>query len=48
MNNAAKIFDILTTGMSVLHNYFDSSKYKITFLICIQLKLDLSAKLFFP
>jgi len=25
MSNAAKNFDILATGLSVLHNYFDSS-----------------------
>jgi len=25
MNNAAKNFDILTTSLSVLHNYFDNS-----------------------
>jgi len=25
INNAAKNFDILATGLSVLHNYFDSS-----------------------
>jgi len=25
MNNSAKNFDILATGLSVLHNYFDSS-----------------------
>jgi len=24
MSNAAKIFDILTTSLSILHNYFDS------------------------
>jgi len=24
MSNAAKSFDILATGLSVLHNYFDS------------------------
>jgi len=38
MNNAAKNFDILATNLSISHNYFDSSN-KITFLICIQLKL---------
>jgi len=37
MSNSAKNFDILATGLCVLHNYFDSSN-KITFLICIQLK----------
>jgi len=26
MSNAQKIFDILATCLSVLHNYFDSSK----------------------
>jgi len=26
INNAAKNFDILATGLSVLYNYFDSSK----------------------
>jgi len=26
MNNAVKNFDILPTSLSVLHNYFDSSK----------------------
>jgi len=26
MNNAAKNFDILTTSLSVLHNYYDSTK----------------------
>jgi len=35
MSNVAKNFDILATGLSVLHNYFN----KITFPICIQLKL---------
>jgi len=25
MSNAVKNFDILATGLSVLHNYFDSS-----------------------
>jgi len=25
MNNAAKNFDILATGLSVLHNYLDNS-----------------------
>jgi len=25
MSNVAKNFDILATGLSVLHNYFDSS-----------------------
>jgi len=25
MNNDAKNFDILATGLSVLHNYFDNS-----------------------
>jgi len=36
MSNAAKSFYILATSLSVLHNYFDSSK--IIFLIYIQLK----------
>jgi len=27
MNNAAKIFDILATSLSVLYNYFDSSNF---------------------
>jgi len=31
MSNAAKNFDILATGLSVLHNYFQFNK--ITFLI---------------
>jgi len=35
MNNTAKKFDTLATGLSVLHNYLDN---KIIFLICIQLK----------
>jgi len=26
MDNAAKSFDILVTNLSVIHNYFDSSK----------------------
>jgi len=26
MSNAAKNFDILTTSLSIRHNYFDSSK----------------------
>jgi len=48
IGNAAKNFNILTTSLSVLHNYFDSST-KLLFWLCIQLKiLDLSAKLFFP
>jgi len=35
MNDAAKKFDILAIGLSVLHNYFDSST---KLLFCIQLK----------
>jgi len=33
MSNAAKSFDILTTNLSVLHNYFDSPT--IIFIITI-------------
>jgi len=36
MSDAPKNFDILATGLSVLHNYFDFNK--INFLICTQLK----------
>jgi len=39
MNNTAKRFDILTTGLNVLYNYFDSN---INFLICIQIKFSFS------
>jgi len=47
-SNAAKNFDILATGLSVLHNYFDSST-KLLFLNLYSAKiLNLSAKLFFP
>jgi len=48
MSNAAKNVDILTTSLSVLHNYFDSST-KLIFLIQLYPAkiLDLSAKPFF-
>jgi len=44
-----KIFGIIATALSTLHNYFDSST-KLLFFMCIQLKfkINLSAKLFFP
>jgi len=32
MSNAAKNFDILATSLSVLHNYFDSSKLLFWFV----------------
>jgi len=35
MNDIAKNFDILATGLNVLRNYFDSST---KLLFCIQLK----------
>jgi len=40
MSNVAKNFDILATGLSVLHNYFLIILMinKVTFPICIQLK----------
>jgi len=41
-----KNVDILAIGLSVLHNYFDSST-KIIFPYLAKI-LDLSAKLFFP
>jgi len=43
MSNAAKNFDILATGLSAPHNYFDSAK-----IIFPAKSLDLSAKPFFP
>jgi len=46
MSNAAKNFDILATGLSVLRNYFDNST-NFSDLHLAQI-LDLSAKLFFP
>jgi len=39
MSNAANNFDILATGLSVLHNYFDSSTKLLFFPAKI---LDLS------
>jgi len=44
MSNASKNFDILATGLSVLHNYF---KNYFPDLYSAKI-LDLSAKLFFP
>jgi len=46
MSNAAKNFDILATGLSVLRNYFDNST-NFSDLYPAQI-LNLSAKLFFP
>jgi len=58
MNNAAKKVDILATGSSVLHNYFDTYYYFDYLLFSFQQNyfsdlypakiLDLSAKPFFP
>jgi len=46
MNDAAKNFDVLATGLTVLHNYFDLNYFSDLYPIKI---LDLSAKLpFFP
>jgi len=47
MSDAAENFDILTTSLSVLHNYFDSLT-KLFFLSVSRKILDLSAKSFFP
>jgi len=46
MSNAAKIFDILATSLSVLYNYFDSSNF-FSDLYPAKI-LNLSAKPFFP
>jgi len=46
MSNAAKNFDISTTGLSILHNYFDLNSTKLFFSICPAKILDLSAKPF--
>jgi len=46
MSNAAKNCDILATGLSVLHNYFDSST-KLLYDLYPAKILDLSAKPFF-
>jgi len=47
MSNTAKNFDILATGLSVLHNYFDSSTKLLYFDLYPAKILDLLAKLFF-
>jgi len=46
MSNAAKNFDILATGLNVLHNYFDGST-NFSDLYPTKI-LDLSTKSFFP
>jgi len=46
MSIAAKNFDILTTSLSVLHNYFDSSTKLFSNLYLAKF-LDISAKSFF-
>jgi len=48
MSNAAKNFDILATGLSVLHNYFNSLTKIFFFYLYAAKILDLSAKPFFP
>jgi len=48
MNNAAKNFDILAIGLSVLHNYFDSSTELFSDLHLLAKILDPSAKSSFP
>jgi len=47
MSNAAKNFDILTTSLSVLHNYFDSLT-KLFLDLYLAKFSDTSAKSFFP
>jgi len=46
MSNAAKSFDILTSSLSVLHNYFDSPTKLFSDLYLVKF-LDTSMKLFF-
>jgi len=49
MINAAKNFNILTTNLSVLHNYFDSSTKSLFYPDLYPAKiLDLSKVPFFP
>jgi len=47
MSNAAKNFDILTTSLSVLYNYFDNPIKLFSDLYLVKF-LNTSAKLFFP
>jgi len=48
MSNAAKNFDILAAGLSILHNYFDTSKLFFLLSLYSAKILDFSAKPFFP
>jgi len=48
MNNAAEGFNILTTSLTILHNYFDNlTKLFSDLYIYVAKFLDISIKLFF-